>query len=347
MPQRDQQVKRKRKQTNKNKLAKRIKKEGKKDISIIKKTRHEARLEKIKALCPSDCKFVIIPGYVIFVAVIYNGRHVVLLSFKDYTEPSEISEICKSNRFDGLIPHGGVEIMMFSEGFIPSNFAVKFNSDLEGTIHISSNEKGVILDNSYGLELTNSPIKLVLDRVTRGQVNTKLTVEAWSKDSRLQTFGLLFCMKLFCGNEIISRSTFLVETQSYSVRTSYTRRKCTDYRIASSPVAEYFIYVVVCPLKKIARIYKPVSSITLLPRKTDTFIQTYDEDGFPVHDLLPPHFDFYPTQPITPDTISSARKHFGRDLGIYTDPICTSIYDSFLQLMIDGHIDKHVPRDFQ
>ncbi len=102
----------------------------------------------------------------------------VFLSFKDYTEPSGLSEMSKSNRFEGLIPHGGVEILMFSDGFCASNFAVKLKSDLNGTIHISSNEKGIILENPYGLEPTQDPIKFVLDMVAGGLPILKPTIEA-------------------------------------------------------------------------------------------------------------------------------------------------------------------------
>ena len=258
----------------------------------------------------------------------------------DYTESGGVSEMCKLNCFDGLIPHGGVEIVMFSDGFSDSNFGVKFNSDLSGTIHITSNEKGVVLDNSYGLNLTNDPVKFVLDQVTCGHSTTTLNVEVWHKDCRLNTFGLLLCMKLFGGSKLITKSNFLVGNQSYSVRSSYTRRKCTDYRLASSS-AEYFVCVVTCPLRKITRIYKPIASVMFLPRETDglsQFTQEYDEYGFPLHELFQIYFDVDPTQPITPDVIDKARKHFGirdaHDYGVCTDPFSTSIYESVLYLMI-------------
>lgn len=315
----------------------------------MKKTTHEARLAQIKAMCPSGCKFIIIPGHVIFVAMIYGcSKHMVFLSFRDCTEPNSLSETCKSNRFEGLIPHGGVEILMFSDGFCASKFAVKFNSDLNGTIHITSNEKGIILDNEYGLEPTNDPIKFVLDRVIGGLVSVKPTIEAWSKSCRLRTFGLLLCMKLF-GGELIRNSKFFVSNKSYDVRAAYTWRKVTDYRLVSSSIVEYFIYVVVSRSRKLARVYSPISSVAFLPRETDglaNFTQEYDDDGFPVHELFRTYFDFDHTQAITPEVINKARVHFGiqdaNDYGVDADMFCTSIYDSILQLMIIDQAGKRV-----
>ena len=319
----------------------------------MKKTRLKDRLEQIKAMCPIGAKFVIIPGHVIFVAMIYEGGQMTLMSFKDYTEPSNPSELYTSNYFKGLIPHGGVEILMFSDGFGTDEFAVKFNSNFDGAVHISRNEEGVLLDNSYGLEFTKDPARLVLDKVTSGHMNTKPSIEAWSKNCRLSTFGLLLCMKLFGGNELISSLAFLVGEKSYSVRVSHTLRKCSDFHLTlSSNVSDYFIHVVTCRLKKITRVYKPIASSALLSRETPWISETqaYDEGGFPMSDFLQTYFDFnHITQPINLELINKARNHFGiqdaHDYGFNADPICTSICDSFLQLMIDGHITKRVQRD--
>ena len=304
-------------------------------------------MEQIKAMCPIDCKFLIIPGHVIFVAMIYGGRQMTLMSFKDYTEPKDPSELCKLNCFKGLIPHGGVEILMFSHGFGADEFAVKLNSNLDGIVNISRNEMGVIIDNSYGLELTNDPVKLVYDRVTSGHLNIRPSIEAWSKDCRLRTFGLLLCMKLLGGNEVIDSSTILVGGKSYSVRSSYTRRKCPNFHITSySNAADYYINVVSCPLKKITRVYKPISSVVLLSRETSgSETHKYDEGGFPVHDLIQTYCNFnQPMQFFNLDEINKGRKQLGiqdaHDYGFSADPICTSVYDSFLQLMIDGHITR-------
>ena len=67
-----------------------------------------------------------------------------------------------------------------------------------------------------------------------------------------------------------------------------------------------------------------------------------------MHELFQTYFDFDHTQPITPEVINKARKHFGiqdaHDYGVDTDVFCTSIFDSILQLMITDHVWKRVPR---
>ena len=157
-------------------------------------------------------------------------------------------------------------------------------------------------------------------------------------------------MKLF-GGEFIRNSKFFVGNKFYDVRAGYTRRKVTDYRLVSSSSVEYFIYVVISHSRKIARVYNPISGLAFLPRETHGlahFTQEYDEDGFPVHELFQAYFDFDHTQPITPEVIKNARKHFGiqdaHDYGVDTDMLCTSIFDSILQLMITDHVGKRVPR---
>ena len=124
-------------------------------------------------------------------------------------------------------------------------------------------------------------------RLTGGAANTKLTIEMWPKDCRLRTFGLLFCMKIFGASELTGRSTFSVDNQSYSVRTSYTRRQCADYHLLSSTIADYIICVVTCPMKQITRVFQPIPTAALLPRKTggaSSCTQKYDTRGFTVHD---------------------------------------------------------------
>ena len=70
--------------------------------------------------------------------------------------------------------------------------------------------------------------------------------------------------------------------------------------------------------------------------------------GFHVHELLQIYHEFFILQPIS-HKISESCSVFGiqdmRDYGIDADPICTSVYEMFLQLMIDD-IAKHIPTRF-
>ena len=66
-----------------------------------------------------------------------------------------------------------------------------------------------------------------------------------------------------------------------------------------------------------------------------------------MHDLLQTYFEFnHLVQSVNMDVINDARMQLGirdvQDYGFNADPICTSVYDSFLRLMISGHITKQV-----